>query len=43
MFGFALGELAFGELPAFDTPYLRLIRDPVSRFVFLVEIYPYQF
>lgn len=43
MFGFALGELAFGELPAFDSVYLRLIRDPVSRLIYLVEIYPYQF
>jgi len=43
MFGFAFGELAFGELPVFETPYSRLARDPTARRIFLVEIYPYQF
>lgn len=43
MFGYGLGEFAFGELPVFDSAYLRLIRDPVSRLIYLVEIYPYEF
>jgi hypothetical protein len=43
MLGFAIGEFALGEFPAAETSFTSLLRAPVARRVFLVEIYPYAF